>query len=717
MHHRADSRLNGILLAEAVRSIEETSGTLDGAADATTAACAEGGDFEARIIRRAYALPAAESLLAALTHLRGSVIVATTAAVVLALTGGGTAAHTLLTATGSGPVNVFLSLVTLLGLPVLTLIVWLVLVAMTAGRMATGMVGRGILSFAGRLARWFDDGLAQLALVRAASRVLVESGAAGWLSGALSHLLWLAYLLGVLAVLLLHFSTREYAFNWETTILAQHHYEAATRVLAALPGWLGFPVPDPSIVAESRKPSLTMSAVARHAWAGLLLGCIVVYGILPRVAALSFCALAARRALGRVRLQTSYAGFARLRPLLMPVARSVGIVDPDDRAVETVRAEDESAAPPVGREGPFALLGLEMDQPESGWPPSVPGLAWQDLGFVNDRTDRHRVLGALTTAMPIPRAAVIVCTLTVTPDRGHLAFFRELKGQTGLALLIVLTGGQRLRARGHPQALATRIADWRRLALSAGVPEDRIIEADLDQLTDESAQRLARRLAGDPGSPSRSIKEEALIDRAFDLIVEHMHHWQDRPDERQRLALQHAIAALYRNKVSRWPGNLPLKWQDGMPDVSTLSAAAGHVVTLLPGRLRVNPRWLAAGALAGALGCLATATLAAPVALAALPAWSGLGAALAAVLDRTIPRRAEVAENDPDFGEPVAAAAMFALIMHLQGRPEAAITDLLDQTLGEDDVPRLPNAAAARAWLDGVRKRLEDALHGAGAQS
>lgn len=716
MQHRPGSRLDGILLAEAVRSLEETSGPLDGSADAAATACAQGGDFETRIIHRAYALPAAGALLAALAHLRGATIVAAVLASVVAMAGGGSGTHALLSASGNGAVNVFLTLVTLLGLPVLTLLVWLVLAVMTGGQMATGVIGRGVLALAGRLARWFDSGPAQFALTRAVAQALAESGAARWLAGALSHWLWLAYLVGVLAVLLLHFSTREYAFHWETTILAQHHYQTVTQVLAALPGWLGFPVPDESMVAESRRPSGTTSAAISHAWAGLLLGCIVVYGIFPRVAALLFSVAAARRSLGRVRLQTSHLGFARLRPLLMPVARAVGIVDPD-QSVDTAPLADAAAPPPIGRDGPFALVGFEMERPGSGWPPPVGGINWQDLGFVNDRTDRHRVLGQLAATVPAPRAIVIACTLTVTPDRGHLAFFRELNRQTGLALLIVLTGGQRLRARGHPQTLATRVNDWRRLAIAAGVPDERVIEADLDQLTDDSARQLAERLGVGSDTPAEGAGGGALISQAFDIIIDHAHHWQGKPDERQRLALQQAIAALYRNRITRWPANLRLSFDGGVPAVSSLSAAADHVVGLLPARLRVNPRWLAAGALAGALGCLATAALAAPVALAALPAWTGLGAALAAVLERTTASQPAASAEKTDLGEAVAAAAMFALILHLQGQTETAITGLLDRILGEDNIPRMADAAAARAWLDAVRDRLDEALYTAGAQS
>lgn len=715
MKHRPDSRLEGILLAEAVRSLEETGIPLEGAANASAAACAQGGGFETRIINRACALPAAQPLRAALAHLRGATLLVAVGASTLAMAGGGGAAHALLTATAGGPVNVFLSLVTLLGLPVLTLLVWILLLALTSGRMAAGAIGRSVLAFAGRLARWLDSGPIQIAAVRAAARVLAESGAARWLAGALSHVLWLAYLVGVLAVLLLHFSTREYEFTWETTILAQRHYEAATQVLAVLPSWLGFAVPDATMVAESREPSDAVPAAVRQAWAGLLLGCIVVYGLAPRAVALLFSAVAARRAIGRIRLDTSHVGFARLRPVLMPVARPVGIVDPDRRE-DAALSMDAAEAPPVGAEGAVALLGLEIDQPRSDWPPHVPGIEWQDLGFVNDRTDRHRAVDRLAAAVPAPRAVLVVCALTLTPDRGHLAFLCDLKRAARVALVILLTGGQRLRDRGHPLTLATRIDDWRRLARKAGVPDERVLAVDLDHLTDESAERLARQLGGHAERVNEGVGA-AAIGEAFDIIADHARRWPGAPDERQRLALQREIAALYRNRLRQWPSALGLKWTEGMPDAPTMSSAAERVVSLLPARLRISPRWLTAGALAGALGCLAAATLATPVALAALPAWSGLGAAVAAVLEQARGNEREAAaDRAQDLGEPVAAAAMFALILHLQGREEATITDVLDRTLGEGDVPRLADAAAARAWLDALQRRLDEALDAVGSR-
>lgn len=733
MQDRTQTRLDGVLLAEAIRLLEEGGGTPEGAADAATAATAAGGDFEARIIARAQALPAAGPLRAALAHLRGAIALALTAGVVLAFAGGGGAAHTLLAASPGGPVNVFHALATLLGLPTLTLLVWLMVITLGrrlgSGRIAAvGMLGRGIFALARRLARLFDRSPAQLIMVRATAQVFGASPAGRWWASTVSHLIWLAYLLGVLAALLLHFSTREYSFNWETTILAEQHYLAATQLLGTLPGWLGFPVPDAHTVAASSREfegtiGETAAVAARRAWAGMLLGCLLVYGTLPRIAALLVSVLAARRATARISIDTSHPGFARLRRTLMPMARQAGIVDPDRPAIaETAPVTAEP--PPLGGVGPVAVFGLEIDAPTSGWPPPVRAIAWEDLGFVNDRTDRHRVLDHLIATPLRPRAVLIVCALTLTPDRGHRMFIRDLQQRTGIAVLMLLTNGQRLRDRGHPERISERIEDWRHVAEAAGVPADRVLEADLDHLTDASAARLARWLRPESGPEHgqqhgdvRTAPRPSSISPAFDLIVEHANGWRAVPSERERMALHHAIAALYRGGARRWNELLHLPAQHGLPDAASITSAAERMAGLLPARLRLSPRWLAAGALAGGLGCVAAAALVAPVAIASLPAWAGVGAAVSAVLQQAGVRRPAKPEQTvrPDLSEPVCAAALYALVLHLQGRTEATITRLLDQALGADEPPPMPDAAAAHDWLDDVRRRLDDAMRTAEA--
>ena len=133
------------------------------------------------------------------------------------------------------------------------------------------------------------------------------------------------------------------------------------------------------------------------------------------------------------------------------------------------------------------------------------------------------------------------------------------------------------------------------------------------------------------------------------------------------------------------------------------------MTALLPARLRLNPRWLAAGTAGGALACVAAATLIAPVAIASLPIWAGLGAALSMLVAPSADA-ARDAEGVIDLGPAVAAAALFALVLALQGRDEAEIGRILDRTAGDEEPPPLPDAGAARAWLDGLRARFDRAL-------
>ena len=58
----------------------------------------------------------------------------------------------------------------------------------------------------------------------------------------------------------------------------------------------------------------------------------------------------------------------------------------------------------------------------------------------------------------------------------------------------------------------------------------------------------------------------------------------------------------------------------------------------------------------------------------------------------------------------IRAAALFALLLELQGRGESEITRLLDAALPENDDLAGAEPHAARAWLDDVRHRLDMAL-------
>ena len=723
------------LLAEAVRLLEQTRGAVFDAPAAETAARAGGGGFEARICARAAALPVAAEMAEALGRVRGAIRLAIAVALAAGAVAGATTARVALDAS---PVNVYWALLSLLGVQVLALAGWLLFAVMRGGPAATGAIGGAVLGLGRRFAAWGKRGAVDAArgkpdavdaaAARAVAAMLSEGGMARAVLGGISHGVWLAFLVAALIVVIVRLATLDFVFVWETTILAPPDYIALTRGLAALPEALGFATPSVDEIAASRRLGADSPAsTARAGWSGFIIGCLVAYGLLPRAVVLVVCLIGWRRARARWRLDTAHVGYAVLRPRLLPTARTDGIVDPAPPPPPSAAPPGAwptpdppppehaglPAAPVFAGDGPLGIVGLEIEAPAAGWPPPLPGVDWRDLGLADDRGGRHRAIAAARAALPPPRGVLVVCDLAATPDRGAGVWIRTLGDQVSAPVGLLLTGGDRLRRRARQATVDQRIADWHRLAATAGIANHRVVDADLDHLTDTAAERLARALGVGNGDP---VAGPALA-AAFARIVEHAGRWRGPPSDRERADLQLAIARLSRTGSRGWLARLGLPDRPEPPSLESLRDGANHLVDLLPARLRTSPRWLAAGAAAGALGCVAAALLAASAAIAALPAWAGLGAAIAIAVrpladSLTASGAADAAGAEPerDMGEAVAAAALFALVLHLQGRPEGTITRLLDHVLPDASPPALADAAAAAAWLDGIDQRLAAAL-------
>jgi hypothetical protein len=700
------------LLAEAVRVHEESRGAPLHEPAADQRACAAAGDLENRIIERACGLSVAPALRTALAHLRSGTQVAFAAALVGALVAGAGTTRLVLGAYGDGPVNFFLALISLLGLHTLMLLVWLIIVVFQPGGAAAGLLGSLVLQLGRRVTRWLHRGPLELAALRASGEVLAGPPLGRWVLGVISHSLWLAYLLGCLGALLLLLGTRQYDFAWETTILSERAYVAIARLIAAPVDALGFSVPDPEQVAASRRTGQGQLFTGRASWGELLVGCVVVYGLAPRGLALAATGIALVRARARYRLDLTKPGFARLQGRLMTFARPVGVVD----KAEPSPAEEKravAAAAIIDGQGPVGILGLEIEPPKGGWPPAVAGIDWWDLGFAEDRGDRHRVVEHMAAADPPPKAIAIVCSLAATPDRGTGAFLESVVKASPTPVVVLATHGQRLRERSPLTEVEQRITDWRQLAMHAGIAPDDVIDVDLDHLTAESRRRLKRLLGANGEGVAPATRH---LGQAFDLICEHASRWRSGPDAASRAELHRAIARLWdaEGAGSGWRDLLRIRSVDLTKPAEGLSAAADRMIGLLPVRLRLDPRWLAAGAASGALACVAAAVLVAPVAIASLPAWAGVGAALSALLPGRDTRKADAAETSaarPDFAPAVDAAALFAMLLELQGRDETTISRVLDAAVGRDEESHpLSDPAAVRARLDGLQARFDAAL-------
>ncbi|VUX47611.1 conserved membrane hypothetical protein [Candidatus Defluviicoccus seviourii] len=513
-----------LVLAEAVRLHEENRGFLIEDRAAEAAAVAAGGDLQRRIITRAGALTVAADVRDALDRLRQLFAFSSIAGFLIALALGAGSALALMASAPSGygaavPTNFFLLYGSLLGPHALMLAAWLfaLLVLPNRGSGSSlgggslgGSLGGGILALVRRLSRWTLKEPLEAAAARAFALVMTGSPAGRWLVSALTHGLWFGYLAGGSAMVFLLLSTRQVSFAWETTILSAEDYIALTRALAAAPGWLGFAAPDAQQIAASQIPlAAAPSAAADRAWAGLLLGSLVVYGVLPRLVLVLLCLGLGRRAICRYRLDTSRPGFARLQERLVPLAQTTGIIDADQdwpaaaaapsslgQVAEADTANGIPGPAQVVGDGPVAILAFESERPKGGWPLLPDGVSWLDCGSIEDRADRARVCARLGAAVRPPRLLVLACSLLTAPDRGVGAFLAEFAGEAGLPLALLLSQDQHYRARvpgdqaAKASAVGQRIADWRQIAGAAGVPAANIAAIDLDQPGAATRQRL-----------------------------------------------------------------------------------------------------------------------------------------------------------------------------------------------------------------------------------
>ncbi len=720
MTRRAQTRPHAVepadrLLAEAVRAYEEDGSSPLGEQDADTAGRQAGGDLEHRLVARARALSVAGPLREALRHVRQATSLIVVVGVVLAAVAGAATARAALSGEPAVPVNFFWVLGGVLGVQSAVLLLWVVLVLIGPAA-AAGSLGGGALALGRWLARKLHRDRHHLAAIQAAGSIFARGSIGRWTLGSISHGLWTAFNLGCLLLVVLMLSARHYTFTWETTILSAPAYAGLTSALGFVPDLLGFATPTPEQIAASEAPAEPAAReAARQAWSGLLVGSLVFYGLAPRLLLLGFCLGRGRLAYRRYRLDTLLPGYLRLEPRLMPDGR-LGVVDGESAGEHPGFADRPAPARPRGAPRPPgspAVVGFEIERPASSWPPPIDGVRWHDLGFVDGRDDSRRVIDELVSSSDEPQVVVIVCALTTTPDRGIGGFIAEVRQAVSRPVGLVLTAGHTLRRRGDTAQVSHRVEDWGRLAAAAGLSREHVIELDLDHLTDASLAKLAGLVGAEADPQTHSRRIEGAVER----IVEHVERWSASGaalSAADRAELHRQIAALHRDEHAGWRQLFGPTADPGGDVAGYLKTGADRVVGLLPQRLKLNPRWLAAGAMTGALGCVAAATLLSPVAIAALPMWSGLGAALAAVVgtlqagagdDRCVPTA--------DLTDAVCAAGLFSVLLELQGRDEAEITELLDAIVEPDEPVEIDTPDAARQWLKEMVRRYDLAV-GAG---
>lgn len=431
---------------------------------------------EAAIVARNVALAQREGLDDTARRWRDSAMLVAVGTAFLAIASGAGAGLAAL-GDGSRPVNLFWALGGLLGIHFLMFLLWAV--GLAWGTRLGSTAGRLVLAGTARLSRIPALAAAGHKAVRPPAEALVprallgllqRAGMLRWLLGAVTHAWWLLALLSALATLIAMLSTRRYGFVWETTLLSPDTFVALTHALGWLPSLMGFDTPDTALVraSDGLQP---LPAHAQAVWSSWLLGCVVAYGVLPRLALFGICALLAKWRRRHFALDLSMPGLATLRERVAPPSERLGVTQPAPESLDgTGGPASAFAGPDSSLAGVLApgfsshpdpahapvMVGIELPD-RAMWPPADAPAHAIDAGNLDSRQQRNALLDQLTRQPP-PRL-LVVCDAAQTPDRGTVGLVAEL---------VQMAQQARVWLHGDPDR--ARIDQWTERLTAAGVP-------------------------------------------------------------------------------------------------------------------------------------------------------------------------------------------------------------------------------------------------------
>lgn len=434
------------LIAEQIRVIEETQG-----AEPPPAVSSSGLNFSAWLVARNQELIRRTSIQSAIQYAPGifrRLLIGTSLLLVLV------GAVTSIKALGNAgtQLNIFWVLGVLLGLSWLSLLLWL----------ATLMLNRdhaGVVAppFGKLLARFLPE-RQQPTPKQAAGRVWLQRlflSVSGFLRlGWITHWLWSAYLLGGLLGLLLLFATRQFDFVWQSTLLGGDSFVRLTQMLTPPLAALGVPVPDAQqILASSLDQTPANAAETRRVWALFLLGCVLMYGLLPRVLIGVICAVSEWRLRSRQTLDLNQPYFIRLQREFWPQGSHSKILDADDQLPQQRQAPAAPKPPPAD----CLWLGLELP----GEFPLPSGVQTNLLNVRDDASQQQAMAAIQQNKRPV---ALLI--------DGHKAADRGL--QRIVIDLARASGPRNLWLVLRPQPAEAKYQSWLQAAARAGLTPEQV---------------------------------------------------------------------------------------------------------------------------------------------------------------------------------------------------------------------------------------------------
>ncbi|MEM7052963.1 MAG: DUF2868 domain-containing protein, partial [Pseudomonadota bacterium] len=374
-----------------------------------------------------------------------------------------------------GVIRLSWAIVTLLALPTLMLLIWLIIALWPKHTKASRPGARGL---PGRMLWWLSSVFARRFSTSTNKRHLAASvneygrlhGAR--LAGIATHAFWSCFFVGALMFLWAAFIGLRFDFSWGTTMLDHGLLERIIVWLGAPAAWLTpLELPDQSqVLALLAERS---AAADRRTWALYLMSVLAFYGLMPRLLLALAYALMQRHS--KPTLDLSLGGYLQLLPVLA-ASKPQRIPPKGDTppSLDTLAASGKRRKAASAGSGRAVLIGVELEA--STWPPRLSDaeqdlLASMDinlsqpLGQANDRTAQRQLEEALALLEPKPQRIIALCSMLRTPDRGIGRWLADLNALAPVALMPV--EADRLERRGGE--VAGRRHDWQQLAERHGL--------------------------------------------------------------------------------------------------------------------------------------------------------------------------------------------------------------------------------------------------------
>ena len=430
------------LITEAIRNLEDR-GPLDDA-QGMRLAVAEAGSRESQLITRARVLAQRLELPTRLQRARAlAPLVLLVLALIIALLGFALAGQVV--DASDRRINVMAALAALLGVHALMLLLWLMTLCLPrslAG--ASNALGQFWLQITAKLT--LGRGAEAAALPRALLGLLDRAKLLPWVLGLASHVIWALSFAVVLGALIFALAFRSYTLAWETTILSPDSFVAAVRLLGIAPGWLGFPTPDSNTVLAP-----VANASGQRLWALWLIGCVAVYGLLPRLLCAAWCALLWRARHAQLSPDFGLPYYRKLFARLDAMAPAI-VVDADTGRQPAAVASSMRRHSIGETAAALAVVGFELPA-ETPWPP--PSLAASDAILMRvdgSAKERAHLLDALTQARP--HVLVLALSAASTPDRGTARLVRDVQTTCDECRVWLIVSG------APDDSLVARWRDW-----------------------------------------------------------------------------------------------------------------------------------------------------------------------------------------------------------------------------------------------------------------